>query len=339
MADSRHNKYVSVTDWFKPAPGSTASGTVSGSTGVATSGASFVGGSWGSGGSGGGSTITIIKTNDTTPESNSNVYSALRVHNNFIAKDKDERTEGKLSSDVGFEVGEYVSGSSGAIMYVNPETLQTTAELDRLYVRIKAYFETLEIINVNSIGGKQIISPAGSIKCTNVAEHGGTIDIQKERQAIDENGNPLYDIDGNSIMETYIESVDNGVPEDTYRCYFLAEQDGEKVENRFKIGDQAYCQMFNAKPGISNKISNKYYWRLVTGVGDDYIDLSVSDCDTDSDAPSIGDIICQKGHRTTPDNKEGVDRQNILEFSAVDSFSPSITLFLYKQNTYESCYP
>ena len=105
MADSRHNKYVSVTDWFKPAPGSTASGTVSGSTGVATSGASFVGGSWGSGGSGGGGqTITILKTNDTTPESNSNVYSALRVHNSFIAKDKDERTEGKLSSDVGFEV-------------------------------------------------------------------------------------------------------------------------------------------------------------------------------------------------------------------------------------------
>lgn len=322
MADSRHNKYVSVTDWFKPAPGSTASGTVSGSTGVATSGASFVGGSWGSGGSGGGGqTITIIKTNDTTPESNSNVYSALRVHNSFIAKDKDERTEGKLSSDVGFEVGEYVSGSSGAIMYVNPETLQTTAELDRLYVRIKAYFETLEIINVNSIGGKQIISPAGSIKCTNVAEHGGTIDIQKERQAVDEYGNPLYDVDGNPIMETYIESVDNGVPEDTYRCYFLSEQDGEKVENRFKVGDQAYCQMFNAKPGVSNKVSNKYYWRLVTGIGDDYVDLSISDCDTASDPPAIGDVICHRGSRTD------IDRQNALEFSAVDSFSPSVTLY------------
>ena len=126
MADSRHNKYVSVTDWFKPTPGSVQQSGQTVSTGTATSGASFVGGSWGSGGSGGGSTITIIKTNDTTPESNSNVYSALRVHNNFIAKDKDERTEGKLSSDVGFEVGKFVSGTSGALMYVDPDTLQTT---------------------------------------------------------------------------------------------------------------------------------------------------------------------------------------------------------------------
>lgn len=337
MADSRHNKYVSVTDWFKPAPGSTASGTVSGSTGAATSGASFVGGSWGSGGSGGGQTITIIKTNDTTPESNSNVYSALRVHNNFIAKDKDERTEGKLSSDAGFEVGEFVSGVSGAICYVDPETLQTTAELDRLKVRVKAYFETLEIVNVNSVGGKQIISPAGSINCIRVDEHGGTIDIQKERQATDEEGNPLYDINGNPIMETYIESVDNGVPEDTYRCYFLAEQDGETIENRFHVGDQAYSQMFDAQPGISSNVSSKYYWRLVTGISYDpieiagkkyhYIDLSVSDCDTDSDAPSVGDIICHRGHRTLPGDIEGRDRQNALEFSAVDTFSPSITLY------------
>lgn len=337
MADSRHNKYVSVTDWFKPAPGSTTSGTVSGSTGAATSGASFVGGSWGSGGSGGGQTITIIKTNDTTPESNSNVYSALRVHNSFIAKDKDERTEGKLSSDVGFEVGEFVSGVSGAICYVDPETLQTTAELDRLKVRVKAYFETLEIVNVNSVGGKQIISPAGSINCIRVDEHGGTIDIQKERQATDEEGNPLYDINGNPIMETYIESVDNGVPEDTYRCYFLAEQDGETIENRFHVGDQAYSQMFDAQPGISSNVSSKYYWRLVTGISYDpieiagkkyhYIDLSVSDCDTDSDAPSVGDIICHRGHRTLPGDIEGRDRQNALEFSAVDTFSPSITLY------------
>lgn len=337
MADSRHNKYVSVTDWFKPAPGSTTSGTVSGSTGAATSGASFVGGSWGSGGSGGGQTITIIKTNDTTPESNSNVYSALRVHNSFIAKDKDERTEGKLSSDAGFEVGEFVSGVSGAICYIDPETLQTTAELDRLKVRVKAYFETLEIINVNSVGGKQIISPAGSINCIRVDEHGGTIDIQKERQATDEEGNPLYDINGNPIMETYIESVDNGVPEDTYRCYFLAEQDGETIENRFHVGDQAYSQMFDAQPGISSNVSSKYYWRLVTGISYDpieiagkkyhYIDLSVSDCDTDSDAPSVGDIICHRGHRTLPGDIEGRDRQNALEFSAVDTFSPSITLY------------
>lgn len=317
---SRHNKYVSVTDWFATptSKGSSTAGTTG--TGTTSSGAGFSGGSWGSGGSGGGQYIQIIKTNDTTPESNSNVYSALRVHNSFIAKDKNERTSGKLSSDIAFEVGEYVSGTSGAIMYIDPDTLQTTAELDRLYVRIKAYFETLEIINVNSVGGKQIISPAGSIKCSKV-EVKGTIDVEKEVQSTDEDGNLLYDEDGNPIMETIVESVDNGIPEDTYRCYFLAEQDGEKVENRFKVGDQAYSQTFNAKSGTTNQASNTYYWRLVTGVGEDYIDLSMSDCDTDSDAPKAEDIICHRGSRT--DN----DRRNLLEFSAVDAFSPSITLY------------
>lgn len=337
MTDSRHNKYVSVTDWFKPAPGTSSQGQVTGSTGVTTSGANFVGGSWGSGSGGGGQHITIIKTNDTTPESNSNVYSALRVHNNFIAKDKDERTSGKLSSDTAFEIGEFVSGVSGAILYVDPETLQTTAELDRLKVRVKAYFETLEIVNVNSVGGKYIISPAGAVNCIRVDEHGGTIDTIKERQATDENGNLLYDINGNPIMETYVESVDNGVPEDTYRCYFLAEQDGETIQNRFHIGDQAYSQMFDAQPGVNSNVSSKYYWRLVTGISYDpieisgkkyhYIDLSISDCDTDSDVPAVGDVICHRGHRTTPDNTDGRDRQNALEFSAVDTFSPSITLY------------
>ena len=330
MANSRHNKYVSVTDWFStPTSASGATDAATG-TGVATSGASFAGGSWGSGGGGGGSNITVIKTNDTTPESNSNVYSALRVHNNFIAKDKDERTTGKLASDVGFEVGEFVSGSSGALLYIDPDNYQTTAELDRLYVRVKAYFETLEIVNVNSVGGKQLISPAGSVRCYGV-ETTGTREIITEVQSTDEDGNLLYDENGNPIMETVVEYVDNGVPEGVYRCYFLAEQDGQKVENRFHVNDQAYSQTFNVSEGTSSQVGNRYYWRLVTGVSTDmvefdgkqchYIDLSILDCDVDSDAPQAEDIICHRGSRTES------DRQNVLEFSAVDNFSPSITLY------------
>ena len=125
-----------------------------------------------------------------------------------------------MSSDIGFEVGEFVSGASGAICYIDPETLQTTAELDRLKVRIKAYFETLEIVNVNSVGGKQIISPAGAITCAKVEVKGP---ITETIHVTDDEGNPLYDEDGNPITETIIVSEDNGIPEDTYRCYFLAE--------------------------------------------------------------------------------------------------------------------
>ena len=200
----------------------------------------------------------------------------------FLRKDTNDRTRGKLSTDVGFEVGRFVSGASGAIMYIDKQTGRTVAELDKLYVRVKAYFETLEIVNVNSVGGKIIVSPAGSVKCIKV-----------------------------------VESEDGAY----YRCYFLAEQDGEKIENRFHVGDQVYSQMFNAKPGVSNKVSNHFWWRLCVGVGDDYIDLSVADSDVDSDVPAIGDVMCQRG------NRDDVDRQNFIEISSVDSFSPNMTLF------------
>ena len=199
----------------------------------------------------------------------------------FLRKDVDDRAKGKIASDTALEVGKFVSGASGAIIYVDKTTGQTIAELDKLYVRMKAYFEQLEIVNVNSVGGKQILSPAGALRLSNVVDNGG----------------------------------------DYYRCYFLNEQDGESVENRFAIGDQAYCQLFNAKSGVNNNISNKYYWRLVVGVGEDYIDLSKNDCDNGSDIPSVGDVVCHKG------NRNDVDRQNLIEFSSVDSYSPSIILY------------
>lgn len=200
----------------------------------------------------------------------------------FLRKDQDERTPHSLASDKKLEVGNFVSGTAGAVIYIDEQTKHSVAEIDKLYVRLKAYFEQLEIINVNSVGGKQIISPAGGIKCSQVE---------------------TYDSWG------------------YYRCYFLSEQDGEKIENRFAVGDLAYSKTFNAREGSYNKISNRYYWRLVVGRGENYIDLSKTDCDADSDEPQEGDVIVHRG------NRNDVDRQNCLEFSSVDSFSPSITLY------------
>lgn len=273
---------------------------------------------------GGGGGIYVIGTNDTTPPTDRNVYSSLRQRRMFLKRDADDRTAGKLASDKAFEVGEFRSGASGAMLFKDALSGHTVLELDKLYVRLKAYFETLEIVHVNSVGGKQIITPGGGIRLNRVATKGLVeVEVEKTRPKVDAEGNPVLDDEGNPVMETYTETqlVDNGVPEGVYRCWFLAEQDGEKVENRFAVGDQAYSKTFNAKEGVSNKVSNSYYWRLVTGVGDDYIDLSMTDCDTGSDAPVAGDVVAHLG------NRNDVDRQNALVFSAVDTFSPSITLY------------
>ena len=84
---------------------------------------------------------------------------------------------------------------------------------------------------------------------------------------------------------------------DYYRCHFTA-TDGEKtVENQFVVGDFARAQTFNVKEGVNENVKNTYYWRLVTGVGDNYIDLSKTDCDTGSTVPAAGDEIVQLGNR------------------------------------------
>lgn len=103
-----------------------------------------------------------------------------------------------------------------------------------------------------------------------------------------------------------------------YRCYFT-QDDGEKsIKQEFVAGDQARCQTFNIKEGTSHNVSNKYYWRLVTDVGTDYIDLSKTDCDAKSIAPETGDDIVQLGNRTD------ATRQNAIILSTVGDDAPSI---------------
>ena len=245
-----------------------------------------------------------IKNSVYVPVSDETSPTSAWVRKNFLSKVKDDRSKGMVSSDKGFEVGKFVAGASGAVIQIDKESGHSVAELDKLYVRMKAYFETLEIVNVNSVGGKMILSPAGAMRC---------VAVQDREVVTDEQGNETVTI------------------WDYYRCYFLAEQDGEKVENRFKEGDQAYSQMFNAKTGVQNKVSNKFYWRLVVGASVDavevegkmyhYIDLSKTDCADGSDEPSADDVINHRGSRM--DN----DRQNFIEFSSVGVNAPYITLF------------
>ena len=197
-------------------------------------------------------------------------------------------------SDKGYTVGNFSSGVSGGIFHISDEIGTTYAEMDKLRVRKKAYFETLEIINVNTVGGKQIISPAGAITIRKVE---------------------VYD--------------------EYYRCYFLGEQDGVEIENRFKVNDLAFSQNFNVKiPGDYEQVANHYFWREVVGVstqvdsdGNHYIDLSILKCDTDSDIPHINDVVAQLGNTTDP------DRQSAMIFSSVDEESPRLIL-CHGINTY-----
>lgn len=105
-----------------------------------------------------------------------------------------------------------------------------------------------------------------------------------------------------------------------YRCYFETGDNNEFIQE-FVVGDQARCQVFNGS-------TQKYYWRLVTGIGTDYIDLSKTDADTGSGVPSIGDHIFQLGNRTdtTRQNAQvrssfGADAPSYKQYQGINSYS------------------
>ena len=99
-----------------------------------------------------------------------------------------------------------------------------------------------------------------------------------------------------------------------YRCYFEQTDGNRTISNQFTVGTQARRQTFN----LTNQA---YYWRLVTAVGNDYIDLSKTDCDTGSTVPQPGDELVGLGHRTDK------TRQSAIIISAFGTNSPSIMYY------------
>lgn len=101
-----------------------------------------------------------------------------------------------------------------------------------------------------------------------------------------------------------------------YKCYF--DNDEGNIPNKFVVGDQAMCRRFNGA-------NVKYYWRLVTEVGTDYILLSKTDKDG-SGIPEAKDNIVQFGNRT--------DTQRQFAIYSV-AYGDAGTFYYYGVNSYD----
>lgn len=168
-------------------------------------------------------------------------------------------------------------------------------EVDRLLVRKTAEFIKLVIRELQSVGGEIVLSPA-SMKISKV-------DFLPKGTLLPEYGTaPLrYDV---------------------YRCSFLTKRNGEEITNPFAVNDLVRCQTFNIKEGTTANAKNKYYWRRVTMVGADYIDiLALSGGNYGDSQPEVGDELVQMGNTTD------VARQSVLYLSAYGDDSPSIKLY------------
>lgn len=245
----------------------------------------------GNGGTGAGLTTTQVKNQVATEGSK-----------HFISKINDDTANGTITWEKvqklvsGLLVGNFNNENGGS--WTPDAEGRSHLITDYLEVRMKAIFEELVVKKTFTIGGKEIISPAGGVVAHKVEE----------------------------VTVTY-----KNVSQKAYRCYFLAEQEGDSVDNDFAVNDQVRSESFNVRKGTYHKVGNHFYWRLVIGRDEEpvelegkkyhYIDLSDTDCATASDVPAKGDVLNQCGNTTD------VERQNCLIFSAVDTYSPSISLY------------
>lgn len=265
-----------------------------------------------------------------------------KIREYFLSKDREDQTKFLLRLIGGAEFGTYASGISGARI-----SSDGAAELLNLLLRgaltIGDYKKGLKGAKIDEQGVADLLSilVRNGIESSNFSTGalGAGFCLKK-----DENGDSYLEVDrmlvrkvatfirlliqqikhvGGQIILTpasmsCVKIEDKG---DFYRCYF-ENTDGERtIEQEFVVGDLARAQTFNVKEGVNENVTNTYYWRAVVGTGDNYIDLSKTDCDAGSTEPKAGDDIVQLG------NKTDATRQAAIILSAYGNDAPYFKLY------------
>ena len=281
--------------------------------------------------------VYIIGTNDFTPATDSNVYSARRTRLEFLSKIYDDVAKGFVQFLSGISIGgdklwgiakdgasklksllvrdelqvdgssqlgangtstnfgNYIADSTGATIKVE-EDGTSYIEADYLSIRRAADFREITIRELRYIGGELAITPAAMQVC--------------KVERLDADMNVLTD---ESAEATY------------FKCYFeTTDANGkQKLYQEFVAGDQARCQQFGISQGTSEFVKTKYYWRLVSAVGEDYIVLSnkygEKDAYTTSE-PDVNDNIVQLGYQGAENLP---NRQSAIILSATANDAPS----------------
>lgn len=265
--------------------------------------------------------VNGVATTDTQLESTDKIVTPKFLDDNALSKVKQDAAQETIRFIKGLTLGEKTGGNNFGISSDGIATLKEIVsaafrsgalgsgfklgdyngggdsylEVDRLLVRKTAEFIKLVIRELQSVGGEVVLSPA-SMKISKV-------DFLQKGTLLPEYGTyPLrYDV---------------------YRCSFLTNRGDEEITNPFAVNDLVRCQTFNIKEGTTANAKNKYYWRRVTMVGTDYIDILAQSGGNYGDSqPEVGDELVQMGNTTD------TARQSVLYLSAYGDDSPSIKLY------------
>lgn len=257
----------------------------------------------------------VIRSFDEKTPSDKNIFSALKSLKTHLRKDAPDRTEFLMKLLGGIispflTSPDFVTGMMGAGMsFSSEEGGESVGWIDKLYVRKKAILQLLSIMETELAGASMMFNSSGARATITKVERIDAVPFFYS------DGSAKYYSDGS---RAYVQPSAHGA---VYRCYFLAD-DGEKaIENRFRVGNLVRSQSFNIKSGVYENVSNHYWWRLVTAVGDNWIEVSVNHCDEGSDIPAVGDVMVQLG------DISDMDFQSAIVLSAYGDGAPSLIFY------------
>ena len=129
-------------------------------------------------------------------------------------------------------------GAQGFDLYMGADG-KSHMYVDYLVARAKFFAASAEVRKVSYSGGTTVFSNAGST-------------IAKVTY--------VFDAAGERVI--------------AYKCYALADDGTTRTMNWWHVGMMALCQTFNVKAGKTERLQNRYYWRMVIGVGQETLEDS-----------------------------------------------------------------
>ena len=144
-----------------------------------------------------------------------------------------------------------------------------------------------------------------------------------------------------SFVVSRIEKI-NGA----WRCYFVQQDsEGRRVYNSMRKNDLALCETFNLIDA-GGQLSNHYWYRRVTDVGTDYVDIAdntkAEDYASGSDVPQVGDEVVQLGNLTVEERQSAIIQSAAGEGSpyfkiikGINSFTLPDPIFLFDKQNFE----
>lgn len=209
----------------------------------------------------------VIRSWDSTQPTDNNLFSAKRSMQEFLSCKNNDTAQGLIRFMEGLKLGDgemgldakggaklsdvvvdrvhdakstpadrVMVGAQGFDLYMGADG-KSHLYVDYLVARAKFFAASAEVRKVSYSGGTTVFSNAGST-------------IAKVTY--------VFDAAGERVI--------------AYKCYALADDGTTRTANWWHVGMMALCQTFNVKAGVGDGLQNRYYWRMVIGVGQETLE-------------------------------------------------------------------